>query len=96
MGFHVNKHGEFVLGVTTFLIFPVVVNATGVVVVKINANIWHPSAGGVTVAIATVPVIKVRKVVGATEAAEGIVTGFGITPDCGRSSVLKLRSFDGI
>jgi hypothetical protein len=75
---------------------PVVVNAVGVVVVNTNASIWHPSAGGVIVAIATVPVIKVKKVVGATVAADAIVTGFGITPDCGKSRLLKLRSFDGI
>jgi hypothetical protein len=96
MGFHVNKTGEFVFGVTTFLMLPVVVNAVGVVVVKTNANIWHPSAGGVIVAIATVPVMNVRNVDGATIAAEAIVTGFGIIPDCGRSRVLKLRSLLGI
>jgi hypothetical protein len=61
---------------------PVVVKATGVVVVKINTSKCAPDTGGVTVAIATVPLIKLMKVDGATVAAEAIVTGFGCKPLC--------------
>jgi len=66
-----------VAGVVTALILPVVVNATGVVVVKMKTSICEPVTGGVTVAIATVPLINVKNVEGATVAAEAIVTGLG-------------------
>jgi hypothetical protein len=64
--------------------FPVVVNATGVVVVKIKHSKCAPSAGGVIVAIATVPEINVKNVIGAIVAAEAIVGGFG---DCRPATV---------
>jgi len=64
-------------GVATALMFPEVVNATGVVVVKIKHNKCAPSAGGVTVAIAVVPLMNDKKVVGATVAADAMVGGFG-------------------
>jgi hypothetical protein len=67
--------GIFCVGVWTYLILPVVVNAVGVVVVNTKANICVPSIGAVIVAIAVVPVMKVRNVVGATVAAEAIVAG---------------------
>jgi len=60
--------------------FPVVVNATGVVVVKIKHSKCAPVTGGVTVAIATVPLMNDKKVDGATVAAEAMVAGFGCTP----------------
>jgi len=66
-----------VLGVATALMLPVVVNAAGIVVVKIKHRRCAPSSGGVTVAIATVPETKLRNVVGATVAADTSVGGFG-------------------
>jgi hypothetical protein len=74
---YTRKQGKLVVGVTTALMFPVVVKATGVVVVKTKHNICAPAIGGVTVAIAVVPLIKVRKPLGATVVVEAIVTGLG-------------------
>jgi hypothetical protein len=56
---------------------PVVVNATGVVVVKMKHNRCAPAIGGVTVAIAVVPLIKVRNPLGATVVVDAMVTGLG-------------------
>jgi len=70
------------VGVATYLIFPpVVVNATGVVVVNKKHKRCAPSIGGVTVAIATVPVIRDRNVVGAIVAADAIVLGVAFSLD---------------
>jgi len=61
---------------------PVVVKATGVVVVNTNVSMWAPLTGGVTEAIAVVPLIKLRKPVGATVAADAIVAGAGCALFC--------------
>jgi hypothetical protein len=45
-------------GVATVLMLPDVVNAVGVVVVKMNTSSCCPSAGGVIVAIAAVPLMN--------------------------------------
>jgi len=79
-GFQISTTGELVFGVVTFLMFPVVVKATGVVVVKMNTSVAKPLTGGVTLAIATVPLINVRNPVGTTVAADASVTGFGCNP----------------
>jgi hypothetical protein len=77
VGLNTKNVGIFCVGVITYAILPVVVNAVGVVVVKIKHSKCAPSAGGVTFAIATVPLIRVRKLVGATVAADATVLGLG-------------------
>jgi len=74
----------------------VVVNAVGVVVVKMNISMCAPSSGGVTVAIATVPEMNVRKSDGATVAADAIVLGFGAKAPATVLRFWKLRSLLGI
>jgi hypothetical protein len=95
-GFQNSSIGTFWVGVVTAFILPVVVNAVGVVVVKMKHNICAPSSGGVTVAIATVPLMKVRKTCGATVAADAIVLGLGANTPATVDKFWKLRSFDGI
>jgi hypothetical protein len=89
----IRKHGTLEVGVAIALILPAVVNAVGVVVVKMKHNICVPVAGGVTVTTAVVPVISVRNVAGAIVAAEAIVAGPIITLDC---TVLNCWKFSSI
>jgi hypothetical protein len=77
LGLYTRNTGRFCVGVATLAIFPVVVNATGVVVVKIITSKCEPVTGGVTVETAVVPVTNERNVDGAIVAADAIVTGFG-------------------
>jgi len=95
LGFQTRKHGTLDEGVATALMLPVVVNATGVVVVKIMHSKCAPSSGGVTVAIAVVPEIKLRNVCGATVAADAIVGGFGIIAPATVPNCAAIRSLLG-
>jgi hypothetical protein len=75
---------------------PVVVNAVGVVVVKMKHSVVTPSSGGTIVAIATVPEMNDRKFCGDTDAADAIVGGLGCCAPCTVDRFWKLRSLLGI
>jgi len=78
--------------VVAMAMLPVVAVTGGVALVPTNANNVAPVAGGVMVTGGTVPLRKVRNVLGAIVEAEAIVTGLGITLLATVSKVAEFKS----